>query len=53
MEKDNNDNNEEKEEEDAKDKDMVWCLSVGHTAWAPEGQAGRSQGCPKGRKLEV
>ena len=26
---------------------------LGHTAWAPEGRNGRSQGGPKGRKLEV
>ena len=28
-------------------------ICVGHTAWAPEGHNGRSQGGPKGRKLEV
>ena len=26
---------------------------VGHTAWAPEGREGRSQGGPKGHRLEV
>ena len=26
---------------------------VGHTAWAPEGRKGRSQGGPKGHRLEV
>ena len=28
-------------------------ICVGHTAWAPEGCEGRSQGGPKGRRLEV
>ena len=28
-------------------------ICVGHTAWAPEGREGRSQGGPKGRRLEV
>ena len=28
-------------------------ICVGHTAWAPKGGEGRSQGGPKGRRLEV
>ena len=28
-------------------------ICLGHTAWAPEGREGRSQGGPKGRRLEV
>ena len=28
-------------------------ICMGHTAWAPEGREGRSQGGPKGRRLEV
>ena len=39
------DNNEE-EEEDAKDKDVVWCIS----AWATEVRKGQIQGYPKGKR---
>ena len=31
--------------------ELQYC--VGHTAWAPEGCEGRSQGGPKGRRIEV
>ena len=56
-EEDDDDNEEDANEEEEEDKGLLahylMHRCVGHTAWAPEGRKGQSQGGPKCRKLEV